>query len=32
MALSPNVCPKKDSVIIERPLRESIAFTAEGLK
>jgi len=31
MALSPNVCPKKDSVIIKRPLRESIIFTAEGL-
>ncbi len=32
MALTENVCPRKDSVVFERPLRESIAFAAEGLR
>ncbi|WP_297500272.1 NAD-dependent epimerase/dehydratase family protein [Thermococcus sp.] len=32
MALTENVCPGKESVVFGRPLRESIAFTAEGLR
>ena len=32
MALTENICPKKDSVIFERPLQDSITFTAEGLR
>ena len=32
MALTENVCPQKDSVVFERPLEESIAFAAEGLR
>ncbi|WP_297510306.1 NAD-dependent epimerase/dehydratase family protein [Thermococcus sp.] len=32
MALTPNVCPEKGSVIFDRPFEESITFTAEGLR
>ena len=32
MVLTENVCPQKDSVVFERPLKESIAFAAEGLR
>ncbi len=32
MALTPNVCPKKNSVIFERPFEESISFTVGALE
>ena len=32
IALTENVCLRKDSVVFERPLKESIAFAAEGLR